>query len=125
MTPIQLASAVCAAINGGELHTPYIVDEIISASGETVFKADTSPVRRVISAESSAYVRQILQSVVDNGTGKNAKLANYTVGGKRERRRNTTNTAAYPREIISVHSSDSLPQTNPAISASSLLMSLV
>ena len=82
MTPIQLASAVCAAINGGELHTPYIVDEIISASGETVFKADTSPVRRVISAESSAYVRQILQSVVDNGTGKNAKLANYTVGGK-------------------------------------------
>ena len=82
VTPIQLASAVCAAINGGELHTPYIVDEIISASGETVFKADTSPVRRVISAESSAYVRQILQSVVDNGTGKNAKLANYTVGGK-------------------------------------------
>lgn len=125
VTPIQLASAVCAAINGGELHTPYIVDEIISASGETVFKADTSPVRRVISAESSAYVRQILQSVVDNGTGKTQSLQTTPLAEKRERRRNTTNTAAYPREIISVHSSDSLPQTNPAISASSLLMSLV
>ncbi len=45
---------------------------------------------------------------------KTQKLANYTVGGKkRERRRNTTNTAAYPREIISVHSSDFAPRTNP------------
>lgn len=82
VTPIQLAAAVSAAVNGGELHTPYIVDRIVTSSGETVFSADTTPVRRVIKPETSALVRQILQSVVDNGTGKNAKIEGYFVGGK-------------------------------------------
>ena len=82
VTPIQLATAVSAAVNGGELHTPYIVDRIVSSSGETVFSADITPVRRVIKSETSALVRQILQSVVDNGTGRNAKIEGYFVGGK-------------------------------------------
>lgn len=82
VTPIQLASAVAAAVNGGELHTPYIVDEIVASDGTVVFKANTAPVRRVISEETSANVRRILQSVVDNGTGRNAKIEGYAVGGK-------------------------------------------
>ena len=82
VTPIQLCSAVCAAINGGELHTPYIVESMIDQDGNAVYRANTEPLRRVISEETSAKVRAILQSVVDNGTGKNCKIAGYKIGGK-------------------------------------------
>ena len=82
VTPIQLASAVCAAVNGGELFQPYIVDSMLDDSGNVIFKAETAPVRRVISEESSALVRKVLQSVVDNGTGKNCRIEGYKVGGK-------------------------------------------
>ncbi len=82
VTPIQLAAAVAAAVNGGELLTPYIVDQIVSHDGKVVYEMDTTPVRRVISEETSKTVRQILQSVVDNGTGRNAKIEGYAVGGK-------------------------------------------
>lgn len=82
VTPLQLAAAVSAAVNGGELYTPHIVDRIVSADGSIVFEADTSPVRRVVSEETSATVRTILQSVVDNGTGRNAQVPGYAIGGK-------------------------------------------
>lgn len=82
VTPIQLCTAVCAAVNGGELYRPYVVDRMIDGEGNAVFTADTSPVRRVISEETSRKVREILQSVVDNGTGKNCRIAGYSVGGK-------------------------------------------
>lgn len=82
VTPIQLAAAVAAAVNGGELLTPYIVEQIVSHDGKVLYEMDTTPVRRVISEETSLKVRQILQSVVDNGTGRNAKIEGYYVGGK-------------------------------------------
>ena len=82
VTPIQLAAAVSAAVNGGYLYSPYIVEQVVSADGTVIEQADPSPVRQVISGETSATVRQILQSVVDNGTGRNAKIEGYYVGGK-------------------------------------------
>lgn len=82
VTPIQLCSAVCAAINGGELHAPYIVESMADQEGNVVYRANTSPVRRVISEAASAKIRVILQSVVDNGTGRNCRIAGYRIGGK-------------------------------------------
>ena len=82
VTPIQLAAAVSAAVNGGYLYSPYIVEQVVSSDGTIIEQADPSPVRQVISGETSATVRQILQSVVDNGTGRNAKIEGYYVGGK-------------------------------------------
>ena len=82
VTPIQLAAAVSAAVNGGYLYSPYIVEQVVSSDGTVIEQADPSPVRQVISVETSATVRQILQSVVDNGTGRNAKIEGYYVGGK-------------------------------------------
>ncbi|MBO4847688.1 MAG: PASTA domain-containing protein [Clostridia bacterium] len=82
VTPLQLCSAVCAAVNGGELHQPYVIQRLVDREGNTVYEANTAPLRRVISAETSAKVRAILQSVVDNGTGKNCRIAGYNVGGK-------------------------------------------
>ena len=82
VTPIQLASAVAAAVNGGWLHTPYIIEQIVAADGNVVYNADTTPVRQVISEETSAAVRELLLGVVENGTGRNAKLEGYLIGGK-------------------------------------------
>ncbi|MDO4544155.1 MAG: penicillin-binding transpeptidase domain-containing protein [Clostridia bacterium] len=81
-TGMQLAAAVSAAINGGNLMQPYIVDRIEDIDGNVVTQYEPTVVRRVISEQTSAQVRQILQSVVDNGSGKNARIAGYTVGGK-------------------------------------------
>ena len=82
VTPVQLAAAVSAAVNGGYLYSPYIVEQVVSSDGTVIEQADPSPVRQVISGETSATVRQILQSVVENGTGRNAKIEGYYVGGK-------------------------------------------
>lgn len=82
VTPIQLAAAVSAAVNGGNLYTPYIVQQIVAADGTVIEEAKPTPVRQVISSETSSLVRQILQSVVDNGTGRNCQIEGYFVGGK-------------------------------------------
>lgn len=82
VTPIQLVTAVSAAVNGGFLYRPHIVERMVDGDGRIVFEADPTPVRQVISGETSAKVRRILQSVVDNGTGRNCKIEGYAVGGK-------------------------------------------
>lgn len=82
LTPIQVCTGLCAIANGGKLLTPYVVSEITDEDGNTVSKTQTNVVRQVISEETSKEVCQMMQSVVDNGTGKNAYVAGYRVGGK-------------------------------------------
>lgn len=82
VTPIQLCTAVCAAINGGELLQPYIVDRIVSQDGRVIQSSEPTMVRRVISESASARVREILEGVVSEGSGKNAAIPGYRVGGK-------------------------------------------
>lgn len=82
LTPIQLCTGLCAIANGGTLVKPYIVDSIRDANGNTVKKTKPTTVRNVISEETSKKVRTMMQSVVDNGTGKNGYVAGYRVGGK-------------------------------------------
>lgn len=77
-----MCTGLCAIANGGKLLTPYVVSEITDADGNTVSKTQTNVVRQVISEETSKEVCQMMQSVVDNGTGKNAYVAGYRVGGK-------------------------------------------
>ncbi|MEN6471499.1 MAG: penicillin-binding transpeptidase domain-containing protein [Clostridiaceae bacterium] len=82
VTPLQLATAVCAAVNGGELMQPYVVKQIVASSGEILLENTPTVVRRVISEETSATVRAILESVVTEGSGRNAGIPGYRVGGK-------------------------------------------
>lgn len=82
VTPIQLATAVSAAVNGGILYQPYIIKQIVGSDGTVILENTPTEVRRVISEESSATVRGILESVVENGSGRNAKIEGYRVGGK-------------------------------------------
>lgn len=82
VTPLQLVSAVSAVINGGTLYQPRLVTALTDADGNVVQKFDAVSKGQVISAETSATMRSILQSVVDEGTGRNAQIAGYKVGGK-------------------------------------------
>lgn len=83
VTPIQQITAVSAAINGGYLNTPYVVSSIIDDSSKSIIFENTKKTKRqVISEEASATVRYALESVVANGTGRNAYIENYRVGGK-------------------------------------------
>lgn len=83
VTPIQQVTAVSAAINGGILYKPYIVKSLNDPETNSVIKENTKvKVRRVISKEASNEVRRALESVVLNGSGRNAYIEGYRVGGK-------------------------------------------
>lgn len=83
VTPIQQITAVSAAINGGLLYKPYIVKSLNEPIINSVIKENSSVVvRKVISEETSSKVRYALESVVANGTGRPAYIADYRVGGK-------------------------------------------
>ena len=82
VTPIQLLTAVCSVINGGELLQPYVVKRVTDANGDTWTLGEKTVVGNTISAETSATMRKLLQDVVDRGGGKNARVDGYKVGGK-------------------------------------------
>ncbi len=83
VTPIQQVTAVSAAVNGGVLHKPFIVSKMTEPETNSVIKLFTKDEgTRVISEDTSKLVRHALESVVANGSGKNAYIENYRVGGK-------------------------------------------
>ena len=82
ITPLQLLTAVSTVANDGYAVTPHVVKEITDKNGSVVATTQTSATRQVISAETSKTVREILESVVTTGTGKNAYVAGYRVAGK-------------------------------------------
>ena len=82
ITPLQLVRAIASVVNGGNLLEPYIVSEIFDAQGNTVMKAEPTVVRQTISPETSATMRELIKSVVTEGTAKNAQVAGFSIGGK-------------------------------------------
>ncbi|MBQ0038261.1 MAG: PASTA domain-containing protein [Clostridiales bacterium] len=82
VTPIALVAAQAACVNGGYLHAPYVVERVQDGEGNVIYQHDDTPVRQVISEETSAKVRECLEYVVSDGTGKNGQVAGYRIGGK-------------------------------------------
>ena len=83
VTPIQQITAVSAAINGGKLYQPSIVKRLLEPETNTIIEEkEPKLVRQVISEETSKLVRYALETVVNSGTGKNAYVENYRIGGK-------------------------------------------
>ena len=83
VTPIQQVTAVSAAINGGSLYEPYLVKEMLEPeTNSVIYTKEPVMKRKVISEETSKLVRYALESVVANGSGRNAYIENYRVGGK-------------------------------------------
>ena len=82
ITPLQLVRAIASVVNGGYLMEPYIVSEVVNADGKTVLKQEPTVVRQVISEETSKTMCTLLESVVTDGTAKNASVAGFSIGGK-------------------------------------------
>ena len=82
VTPIQLITAASAVINGGHLMKPYVVSQVTDASGNVLQYTEPTEVWQVVSEQTSARCREILEKVVDGGTGKNAAVEGYRIGGK-------------------------------------------
>lgn len=82
VSPIQMATAFSAVVNGGTLYRPYLVDSITDNDGTVIMRNTPEKVRKVISEEVSADVRQMMEETVSNGTGKRAAIEGYTIGGK-------------------------------------------
>lgn len=82
ITPIQMITAYAAVINGGYLVTPYVVSKIVDPNGNIVKTTEPSIKRQVISEETSAQMREVLESVVNRKDGSNAYIKGYDIGGK-------------------------------------------
>ncbi len=82
VTPIQLITAYCAIINGGILFEPQILLREVSQDGKCINNNSPKQVRRIISESTSLRMKNMLVGVVENGTGKNAKIDGVSIGGK-------------------------------------------
>lgn len=116
VTPLALIRAQAATINGGYLYTPYIVDQVLDGDGNIVSQHDSTPVRQVISEETSAKVRECLEYVVASGTGRNGQVAGYRLGGKTGTADKTgTRTASNPRGDVVVSFMCFAPADDPQV----------
>ena len=82
ITPLQLVRAIASVVNGGYLLEPYVVSEVVDSEGNTLLKQEPTVTRQTISRETSDTMRKLIQSVVEEGTAKNAQVAGFSIGGK-------------------------------------------
>ena len=82
VTPLQIVAGVSAVINGGNLVQPYVVQSVSTQDGTVIQNTEPNIVRQVVSQQTSERATAILESVVSEGTGKNAYVAGYRIGGK-------------------------------------------
>ena len=82
VTPLQMIRGFAAVINGGNLVKPYVVQSISTKDGTVVQNTEPEVVRQVVSQETSQRATDILEQVVSKGTGRNAYVAGYRIGGK-------------------------------------------
>ena len=82
ITPIQLATTVSALVNGGRRVTPHFGVEVLSAEGKKVKTFRYNAKKHIVSEKTSQTMRELLESVVAEGSGKNAYVEGYRIGGK-------------------------------------------
>ena len=102
ITPIQLATAVSSIANGGMKVKPRVVKQIINSQTKEVKEIPVEKTERVISEETSQKVLSMMESVVSEGTGKNAKVAGYRIGGKTGTSEDGVNTNKYVTSFCGV-----------------------
>lgn len=82
ITPMEMITSYCAAINGGYLLKPYVVEKIVDEDGNIILKNDRTVRRQVVSEDTSAVMRDALYHVVADNNGGNVTIKGYTIGGK-------------------------------------------
>ncbi len=106
ITPIQLVTAVSSIANGGTSVKPRVVKQIINSETKEVTDVPVENNGTVISKETSEKVLSMMESVVSEGTGKNAKVAGYRIGGKTGTSEDGVNTNKYVTSFLGVASID-------------------
>ena len=82
VTPIQLMTTVSSIINGGKRITPHLGVEVLSEDGDVIEEFQYEEKKGIVSGETSETMRMLLESVVSEGSGKNAYIEGYSIGGK-------------------------------------------
>ncbi len=82
VSPLQMATAYSALINGGILYKPYAVRQVVDSDGNIIKKNEPLKIRRVIKESTSETIKSFMQGVIENGTAQKAKLASVLAGGK-------------------------------------------
>ena len=82
VTAMELVTAYSAAINGGYMVTPHVVDHVVDSNGNIVLQNEAEVKRQIVSEETSAIVREQLEAVVNNNPSHNAYIQGYRIGGK-------------------------------------------
>ena len=79
---MQIGTAFCSVINGGNYYEPHMVKQIVDENGGIINNIEPTILRKTISSETSEFMRNALFEVVSNGTARKAQVAGYTIGGK-------------------------------------------
>ena len=82
VTMMQIGTAFCSVINGGNYYEPHMVKQIVDEKGGVINNIEPTVLRKTISSDTSSFMRGALYQVVENGTAKKAKVEGYTIGGK-------------------------------------------
>lgn len=110
ITPIQMATAVSTIANGGTYIQPRIVKQIINSKSGEVTNIESIKKENVISESTSRKVLSMMESVVSEGTGKNAQVKGYSIGGKTGTSEDGVNTNKYVASFVGV-----TPISNPQL----------
>lgn len=116
-TSMQIINAAASLINGGNLMQPYVVSQVIDKNNNVVYENKPTVVRKVASKETLNLMNDYMISTVEYGTGKNAKIEGYTIGGK-------TGTAQQDDRSLNIHTVSFyayLPASDPDILAISVI----
>lgn len=102
VTPIQMITAVSSIASGGNYVVPRVVKSVINSQTGEVRNIEPQIKERVISEETAKNVLSMMQSVVDEGTGKNAQVQGYSIGGKTGTSEDGVNTGKYVTSFVGV-----------------------
>ncbi len=82
ITMIQLSSAFCSLINGGNYYAPHVMKQLVNENGDVITNHEPTIVRRTISEQTSSLLKDYMYHTVESGTGKRVRIDGYTIGGK-------------------------------------------
>ncbi len=114
-TDVQLIAAISVIANGGQLMRPYVVQEIRDKHGEIIKKFSPVMIRKVISLDTAARVKKILTGVIEEGTGKMAKIEGFTAAGKTGTAQKLEDNGTYSHSKFVASFIGFAPAENPAI----------
>ena len=82
VTMTQMAAGFCSLVNGGRYYAPHFMKEIRDAGGNLQESADETIIKKTVSSQTAQLIKQYTAAVVEHGTGRNAHVKDYAIGGK-------------------------------------------